>query len=74
MFLDVNLCKEIIFVKKLDMKVILRRVIYFKFIGIKTEIFTLLNILIEWTDLPALSVSFLVAERSNLNLDKLLQT
>ncbi len=70
MSLDVNLCREIIFMKKSDMRAILRRVICFKSIDIRIEIFTLSNILIEWTDLPALSVLFSEAGRSNLNLDK----
>jgi len=59
--------------KKLDMKVILRRVIYFESVDIRTEISTLLNALIEWTDLPILSVSFSEVERLNLNLNRSLQ-
>ncbi len=60
--------------KKSDMRIILRRVICFESVDIRIEIFILSNTLIGWINLSALRVSFLVAERSNLNLDGLLQT
>ena len=56
--------------KKSGIRIMLRRIICFKSVGVRIEISALPNISIEKIDLPAISVLFAgVAERSHLNRD-----
>jgi hypothetical protein len=55
-----------VFIKKLKAKVILSNIIYFRPNRVYIIIIILLNALIEYVILPAISTSFLFTKRSNV--------
>jgi hypothetical protein len=55
-----------VFIKKIETKVILSNIIYFKSNRVRIIVIILLNILIEYVILLTISISFLLARRLNI--------